>query len=428
MNSESSLLADAASQLRAAGFFVEREVTFGTRGVAADLVAWAPDESGELIRDVVVEAKRGRFDQSSLAQLSRIASIAGARRAFVFTGEWLAVDPAFSETRPSPPPRPLHRPDRVRVPYALLEDTLRRAMWKSHDAARNSGGEVRNDARSIGALVSQLNSAPGSADWANLARAPGTALSVARILASIPEEVGLPLELTSCLARLLQPSDQMAVLDPFCGLGGCLWAVADEAQQRRASVELFGWERNEDAATVIRQLAAFAHQELSVEAFEVPPSLDGQLQLAPAEVPSRPIFDAVISVLPFNAKGPRTYNLATGDQTPFIDLAVLDAVGDWLKPGGRAVLVAAPRLLFAEGDAARVRARLACTMRVVSVVELPGGVLKNTKIQCGIVVLEKSAPGETLVARLTDDWKEQLSATGEFFRTYIAHLMRTTTP
>jgi hypothetical protein len=41
-----------------------------------------------------------------------------------------------------------------------------------------------------------------------------------------------------------------------------------------------------------------------------------------------------------------------------------------------------------------------------------------------LIVIENTAPGETLVARLEEDWASQLSETGDFYRAYVSHLHR----
>ena len=427
-------MSDAVARLKELGFFVEQEVhiSLGSSGksVEADLVAWAPDESGELVRDVVVEVKAGIFRQNSLAQLSRIASIAGVRRAFIFTGEWLAVDPSFSSTTPSSPPRPLHRPAQVRVPETMLHATLLRLMWESATASR-AKGESLDQVSLASSVVELLCGAPAPNDKAEVLRIPGTELSIARMLAEAPAEVAVPPSLAACLARLIQPTNGMAVLDPSCRSGGCLWAIAEEARLRRVTVTLSGWERNKRLRTLTAQLAAFAKLKVTLEAIDDgPPFLQPLLPLEGVTDGGQKhsVFDAVVSVLPFNAKSSHPYILSTGDQTYSMDLAMLDAVGALLEPGGRAVLVVVPRLLFAEGDAAGVRENLASTMRVVAIIELPAGVFSTTQIPCGILVLEKSTPTETLVARLSNDWQEQLSATGEFLRAYKEHLLRRPVP
>lgn len=428
--SEKRLASLAEAQLREGGFVVEREarVTFGAteQSVQADLVAWAPDETGELVRDVVVEIAAGRLPRPKLALFSRIASIVGARRAFVFTGEWFAVDPSFSDLTPCPPPRPEYSPAQVRVPDSMIDEAVVRFLWRTADAMRSQQVAFNPIAIANSALdrlraprLPEVEGVPA------VLRLPGVEQRIARMFADLGAfgrrgsgEWSTPFELASSLARLLDPASGMSVLDPFCGSGACLWAVAEEARRAGATVSLHGWELNESLrgyATKLDSLGKFA-AKIEARLIPLPASLDSK---QPTET-----FDSIVSVVPFNAVDGREYDLLAGGKTKLVDLAMLDVVGELLSPGGRAVLVVAPQLLFAEGLYARVRERLARTLRLVAVIELPGGVFPATTIQCGIVVLEKSQPTDTLIARLSDDWQAQLGDAGVFLRAYRDHLAR----
>ena len=133
----------------------------------------------------------------------------------------------------------------------------------------------------------------------------------------------------------------------------------------------------------------------------------------------REVADGIISLLPLNVRLNERVPLTRGGDTGELDIAILDRVTQWLRPGGRAVLAVTPRLLFAE-SAAPVRAQLGEAARVVAVIELPNGVLNTTNIAIGILVIERSLPTSTLVARLRSDWFSQISD-GDFFRAYEQH-------
>jgi type I restriction-modification system DNA methylase subunit len=208
------------------------------------------------------------------------------------------------------------------------------------------------------------------------------------------------------MVRLLAPSGSVSVLDPACRLGGALWAVAEVCPQ----ATLQGWWPNEGAVHAARALGGLfdARVDLSCASFE-------------EVLAKRVAVDAVISVPPFGVRLRERVQLADGSTSANLDLALVDRVAGWLKPGGRAVVVVPPRLLFAD-TASALRRRLAADLRVVAVVELPGGVFESTKIPVAIVVLERRAATETLVARLRADWKSQLSPSGDFLMAYQRHL------
>jgi hypothetical protein len=405
---ERSLEQAAAEQLQQAGFFVEREArTVGPKGkadVLADVLAWAGDESGELVPEVVVEVKAklsGSID-SALAQLSRVAAVVGARRAFFFDGRWRAADPTFMHFEDAECPRPLLPLSQVRVPTKLIE----REIWSIRDALRGRG-----DDRSSSMLVNAVLQAAMSATSTTLSRlceSPQARLALARILSEGAEESEEPVALASAMAGLLGATSGWRVLDPACRLGGLLWAVADVD----ASPTLQGWWVNDRQVSFARRLGEFtgARVEFECASFESILAKDTAV-------------DGLISVLPFNLRIHGRARLADGSSTTDLDILMLNRVEAWLKPGGRAVLAVPPRLLFAD-SAAPLRGHLAKVLRVVAVIELPSGVFRGTNVAVGIVVLERSAPAETLVARLRADWSSQLAPSGEFFRAYQQHLVR----
>lgn len=81
----------AADQLQANGYLVELEARtpLGNTGrdIRADIIARSGNEQGDLAVDVVVEVK-DKLDanlEGALVQISRIASILGAPRAYLFS-------------------------------------------------------------------------------------------------------------------------------------------------------------------------------------------------------------------------------------------------------------------------------------------------------------------------------------------------------
>ena len=79
------------------------------------------------------------------------------------------------------------------------------------------------------------------------------------------------------------------------------------------------------------------------------------------------------------------------------------------------------RFLFS-GALAEFRRYLSEKFRIVAVIELPPRSLEGTSVAPALIVIENTAPGETLVARLEDDWANQLSEAGEFYKAYVSHL------
>jgi hypothetical protein len=65
------------------------------------------------------------------------------------------------------------------------------------------------------------------------------------------------------------------------------------------------------------------------------------------------------------------------------------------------------------------RHALATEANVVAVIGLPARALgPSTSIASAITVIRRADPSETLVADLEEDWREQLSASGNFFQSF----------
>ena len=405
--SEHSLEESAAEQLQQAGFFVEREVhAGGTKKragiITADLMAWAGDETGELVPDVVVEVKaklRGPLD-GALAQLSRVAAVMGARRAFFFDGGWHEADPTFTRFEDAGCPRPSLAAAHARVPRHLIE----REIWAMREQQRNH----QHVARGIEWVELVVRAAEGKPDTSlsRLCAGQSSRFALARILSKGAEYLEVPTALADAMARLLAPSGSVSVLDPTCKLGGTLLAVAEVCP----GAALQGWWPNQSVVHVASALGGLCgiRTELAQASFE--------------EVLAKHVaVDAVISVPPFGVRLREPVRIEDRSWSGDLDVALLDRVAGWLKPGGRAVVVVPPGLLFADAASA-LRRRLAAALRVVAIVELPGGVFESTKIPVAIVILERRPATETLVGRLRADWASQLSPTGEFFAAYQRHL------
>lgn len=402
-----SLLRTAAEQLQAAGFFVEHEKRVGAKTrregveIVADLLAWAGGEGGELVPEVVVEvkAKAARNAEGALAQLSRVAAVVGAPRAFLFDGQWQEADPTFTRFDDASCPSPSIPASESAVPDRLLE----REIWAIASAERAHG----HDTRGVSWLRSVVQAArDGTGPLSHMCRGRRGRIALARILSEAVPELAVPMALLDAMVRMLDLSGRIVVLDPLCRLGGTLWTTA--AAYPDAILE--GWWPNEDSVNLARELATFC-------------AVDGEFACASFEhlLAKKANVSAIVSVCPFNVRLRERVMLEDGSSTVELDAALLDRVAGWLNPGGRAVVLVAPRFLFSESTA-RVRDRLARDLRVVAVVELPPGVFAATRIGSAIVVLEKRLPSETLVARLGADWAAQLAPTGDFFAAYQRHL------
>lgn len=417
--SELDLEHEAVRQLEHAGFFVQRDVrpqTVGVREVCIAIVAWSGSEAGDLVPQLIVEAtKRTHREtvQNAARRLTYYLPLIGASHAYIFDGEWHLVSDDMETTVPSECPRPDIRASKACAPKTLMSDLLR----KSFDAMRKSPRDIATNWQ---LALSKLATEPVDIPEldprllqlaANPHNGPHMADALVETLQHMQgrgtwEFVTMP-KLSSALVRLLAPTPGQVTMDPFCGLGTTLRAVhSSTGGQGR----LVGQDVNPTVAANARKLLSIAGCNAEI-------SLGNSFVQMPGTA-----VDAVVTSPPMGIRLAEPIQLRLGGTTREGTVAAIDRVIDSLREGGRAVVLVQPSFLFIVGSTEEFRSHLASKVRVVSVIELPPGLLVGTAIRCAILVVERQAPSNTLVARLEDDWEHQLSEKGDFIRAYRQHL------
>ncbi len=413
---EHDLERQAAEELRAAGFVVRQEIPAGgagNRGLRADIIAWAPADNGELAPELVVEVKRIADSEvaKAAAMIPFYLPVFGARRGYVYNGKWHAVGDDGETVTATQCPQTERRVDQARAPFALVRDLV----WEALDRARGTMTPEEGWRTLLGVLAGKTSEAPFVDPLLlRLATQPQNGPAIADALESALSRLNnsfvTPKSLDAAIARLLLPaSDWKLIADPFCGYGSALRAVHEELGTGHSHIKLFGGELNAPVAEDARKLLALANVDATVVAGD-----------SFSDLPARDA-DGVITNPPLGLRLSEPKPLASGGMTRDGTVLAIDTVLSTLKDGGRAVLLVAPAFLSA-GTAASYRAELATRYRVVSVIEIGARVFQASAIHPVLLVLEKSKPTPTLVARLEGDWVAQLSRDGEFLKTYLAHL------
>jgi hypothetical protein len=413
--SELELEKDAQRQLEAAGFFVSREVPHTAKGVRfrADLIAYGPDENGILRPEVLIEVKARdkSINRAALAQLSRYAVAFDTPRTYLFDGGWRAVDPTFSETRRTIAPAPARgssiRPD-VGLSLELLRPSIMRMLSRLKDASREESPElsVQTVREVLKAVAEDLSG------WTD--RHPEDRWSIARAVASElldahSRALQVPMSLAEGMANLLAAEPNWQVADPACGIGTLLLAVGDRGYRRDNPVLVAGDDRDVRLRGIAQELLGFAGLQLNpIEAGVRGDGSQGALQ-------------GGISFPPMGARRTERFRLPSGDWTRGDDMFALATLIAQVTPGGRVVFGTTQSFLSGSSLAA-YRHYLSETFWVVAVIELPSRTFAATSIAPALIVIQRTAPGQTMVASLDEDWKQQLSDNGSFYKAYLSHL------
>ncbi len=415
------LEAEAAQQLRALGYVVRADVeanTLGKRKARMDLVALAPNEQRELKPAFIVEVKAPRpseYLQSALAQLQFYAPLLDVQAAYVFDGEWYRASSDFTSYTKAAPPAVLSNLEETVASPSLLS----RMVEEAFDLNRGSlpVQETWGNLLAVFAGEEPRHETKVPPELLKLAAHPQNRPVIAAELAELLQKLG-PMggelsttpKLNAAMARLLNAQDGWTVVDPFAGLGGTLRAVMLEGRTRGVSSHLNGAEINQEVSEQARRLISM----LGIGA-----DIVSQNSL---KEPSAESADGVVSAPPLNLRLTESYSLSSGELTKDGNLAIVDRCYSLLRPGGRAVLLLPPVFFFAAGQVQQYRQYLQEHARVSAIIELRTSLMSNTAIKTMFVVLEKKTPGETLIARLEDDWEAQLEEGGEFLKAYRTHL------
>ena len=202
-----------------------------------------------------------------------------------------------------------------------------------------------------------------------------------------------PLEVCDVMARIANVHPGETVFDPFAGFGGLLASVELVGQGQVG--QLMGYEINQTAHEVASKVLSLLGRE-------------DNLSCVDSRTQQWPISNVVISSPPFGLRLDEAIDFPFG-RVREVDVAAVAWSAQALKPGGRAVLLTSRGWTFRSGSSSALRSWLASNYRVTALVGLPA-VSPITQIPLMLVVIDNSPPSSTVVADLTDDWFEQLSA------------------
>jgi N-6 DNA Methylase len=419
-NTESALLEEAAKQLRAVGFMVGTEVPLPSfERHRADIVGWLPDDSGKLRTAVVVEVKvsTSRKLLDALSQLATFANGFGAARAYVFDGSWHLADDTFTSLKAVPAPLPESSEDLRSAGEVRTQEVLARAFRELDQKLLSQGSHLTPEImiRTVEAAQDVASTSGVSLLDAMVRQLPGDVL-LGELRSAIESRVDArrgeqttPKALADALGQLASPFIAAEAEDPFCGFGNCLWSLHAAATAVGRQLRLRGSDTNALNIQASRALARIGGVSVDIEHedfFAV----------------DRPTSPLVVTNPPIGTRAPAAVHLSGGEKTTDRDVIILDRLVDRLPDKGHLVQVVPLKVLFADGVAQKLRERISSTVRVIAVIELPPKVFMGSTIPCAVVVIGKTAAGQTLIARLGDDWSTQLAPEGAFFRDYRRHI------
>ena len=395
-------------------------VTPGSSRFRLDVVAWGPDPSGELVPQVAVEMKRHSGPKAlpdALRQLAIARDVLGTNRHYVVLADrWYVADAGLINAAQVDGPEPPANSGPARLTDArLVADLLSRRLLVLTDRHGRHEDTLLASRR----LIDESLMVGGVAVDGQAVQVPSPVLAEALFdgllgqLSRSSRHKGENLTLPSvgrALAQLLHPDRSGVLFDPFCGSGSLLWHAVQVAEDT-VDLRLIGQDINPDIIALARLLCRLLPRQTDLR---IGDSLEDEL----------PDADFVITQPPLRLSPPGPYRLSDGSNTRDGDLVVLDRCLRVLRPGGRAVVHTLRGWTWREDVAARYRSWLADHVHVMALIALPTGLLPASAADSLIVVLQRTAPGETFVAQLNTDWSTQLGEDGPALAAYYEHLAR----
>ncbi|WP_454157696.1 hypothetical protein [Microbacterium lacticum] len=408
--------------LESAGYaFVQEEPRLlALRNHRPDFLGWAPNANGELVPWAVVEFKGAarKSPELFLPQLARYRDLLGTVEHYlVINDAWFRADNGLRSLEavdgPTPPQFGAtgHLAD-----VGLAESLLAAAHQRQLNAADRSGPFALDSLSTVIASATERGVEIAPSEYVEVAR--DTLFKASRRFVVSEQRRqrhagahSLDPTLAQAMASLLGDKLTGVVADPFAGFGASLWAVADLAESRGATVWLCGREREPSLRNLAERIARVS---------PVPATFEAGAELLDPMTPA----DGIVSVVPFGVQvrgqsGDRT--LLNGEPVRDGDAAVVDSVLRSLKPGGRAVLLVPASFTFRTAGEA-YRTFLAENYRVAALMTVERALEPYTSLQAVLMVIDHAAPGETFVAQLVGNWSSQLAPGGAALEAALSHI------
>lgn len=414
--------ADGARELRdalnALGYgFVQREPRLKGSGVHPDVVAWASDESGELVpwAAITFKAKKATNPDLLLSVLARSRDLLGTHDHYaVMGGQWFKADRGVRSFEPIDGPMPApHGGGGLLKNEELTTSLIAAQLWRATERRPFSERddivipeEILYNSNLPGIQVSADEFVPVDHDV--LRRARRRAIIDHLVDGSSTGFYASNPVIAEAAASLVGDHLGGTVVDPFCGTGSFLWALIDRLAQSETTAEFRGYEQNPVIAGAARAIGASERARTTIA---VADAYDADL----------PDAHVVVTAPPLGVRLQKPHQMSDGSMTSDGEAAAVDVSLRTLESGGRAVFHLSAGFTF-KTALERYRQYLASEFRVAALIGLPSGAIPGTGINSVLLVVDHAEPGQTFVAQVGEDWETQLSRGGAAIEAARAHL------
>ena len=385
----------------------------GNKG-RVNIFGWGAGTQGNIVPLVAVEVLEAVTPENielALQQLSSAQTMMDTRNSFIFNGlTWWRVSEDFRSVEEGPQPNPVKALTKKITDPIAIGPMIKPELWKAMDATR---GQLSIQEGIISAIRTILDSSTNLGDAIALsgnATMPLDRQTFVKALQQIlmqmsgkDAQFGTPTEVVDFLFNLVGSLPKVKTFyDPFAGSG----STAREAWIR------FGLTSDEQI-----QITGRAINNSVVELADVLNSASKShvtMELGNSFMLPSILADLVVTIPPLGMR------LNEPIETPFGstkngDIAAIALAVSSLKPNGVAAMISPPGWTWSkEGQA--LRDWLSQNYHVIALLGLPPVLNKVTAISPVALVVRNSAPGNTVVGTLKEDWLIQSSDDQELKR------------
>ena len=385
----------------------------GNKG-RVNIFGWGAGTQGNIVPLVAVEVLEAVTPENielALQQLSSAQTMMDTRNSFIFNGlTWWRVSEDFRSVEEGPQPNPVKALTKKITDPIAIGPMIKPELWKAMDATR---GQLSIQEGIISAIRTILDSSTNLGDAIALsgnATMPLDRQAFVKALQQIlmqmsgkDAQFGTPTEVVDFLFNLVGSLPKVKTFyDPFAGSG----STAREAWIRFGltsdeQIQITGREINNSVVELADVLNSASKSHVTMEL--------GNSFMLPSI-----LADLVVTVPPLGMR------LNEPIETPFGstkngDIAAIALAVSSLKPNGVAAMISPPGWTWSkEGQA--LRDWLSQNYHVIALLGLPPVLNKVTAISPVALVVRNSAPGNTVVGTLKEDWLTQSSDDQELKR------------
>ena len=416
-----SALTKALDDLESRGYIVQTELSESSQSLLRDyILGWGVDSNGDLRPMVGVEILSPGLTGGELEKLLNEArrllkllrDYLGTKTNFVYDGEkWLELSENSLEFNVSSGPVSMSG---IEASYVTdiksITILIEVPFWQS---VKRSLNDMPIESAVLIAVEELLKDSRVTDYAVYLSSHPGIGLdpdSLIKACLVLLERGGrnaqfiTPKNVIDFLFNLISPQGfSGSFLDPFSGSGSTLREFVLRSKLNNSSIgHVEGIEINSRIGEISRLFNSMIDPSIKV--------ITGD-----STTTERELCDVSISVPPL---GIRLNNSVDTPFGPTIngDLISISQIATSLKPNGVAACVVAPSWTWqVSKEAVEFRKWLSSNFHVVALISMPA-ILNATAIKPVVIIIRNSAPGETIVGTLGEDWLEQSQPQGELYQ------------